>query len=48
MAHCAETWEAKHPSKEKLAAAQTTMERNMLDITYKRLGKRKDKDPRRD
>ena len=53
MTYGAETWALTTQAKNKLAAAQTKMERSMLNITYrdrknKHLGKRKDQGHRRD
>ena len=50
MTYGAETWALTTHANNKLAAAQTNMERYMLNITnkYKNLGKRKDKGHRRD
>ena len=35
MTYCAETWALTTHAKNKLAAAQTKMERSMLNITYR-------------
>ena len=35
MTYCAETWTLTKQAQNKLAAAQTKMERSMLNITYK-------------
>ena len=49
MTYGAETWALTTQAKNKLAAAQTKMERSMLNITEnKHLGRRKDKGHRRD
>ena len=52
MTYGADTWAFTTHAKNNLAAAQTKMERSMLNITYrdrkKHLGKRKNKGDRRD